>query len=469
MPQNFIAVDREQVFLLPPSLRDWVAEDHLVWTVLAAVAEMDLDAFYDAYRLDGHGRPAYEPSMMVALLMYAYSQGNRSARGIERKCREDVAYRVIAANLVPDHSTIAEFRARHEVALAGLFGDVLGLCREAGLVRVGVIVVDGTKVHANASNMANMDYRKIAEEILEDAARVDREEDELYGEKRGDELPLELSTHNGRREWLREAKRRLDEKREREAKPVPRSRTRRLREAKDRLQEELWAEQHANASYEAWRARGISADGARRMAPGTVKPYVPPDVPEGKVNISDPDSRNLKAFRGYVQGYNAQAVVTEDQVVIAAEIKTTPTDFGFLGPMVDVARRQLLEAGVTDQPEVVVADSGYWHHEQMDQLAADGVAVLVPPDSSKRKSPRPGWSGGRYAWMRRLLATEAGRELYEKRHTVIEPVFGQIKFNRKIDRFQRRGRAAALSEWRLAAATHNLLKLHNHRIATASG
>jgi Transposase domain (DUF772) len=165
--------------------------------------------------------------------MYAYSQGNRSARGIERKCREDVAYRVIAANLVPDHSTIAEFRARHEVGLAGLFGDVLGLCREAGLVRVGVIAVDGTKVHANASNMANMDYRLIAEEILKDAARIDREEDELYGDKRGDELPLELSTHNGRREWLREAKRRLDEKREREARPVPRSRPKRLQEAKN--------------------------------------------------------------------------------------------------------------------------------------------------------------------------------------------------------------------------------------------
>ena len=250
------------------------------------------------------------------------SQGNRSSRGIERKCREDVAYRVIAANLVPDHSTIAEFRARHEAALAGLFGEVLGLCREAGLVRVGVIVVDGTKVHANASNMANMDYRQIAEANLKDAARIDREEDELYGEKRGDEVPLELSTHNGRREWLREAKRRLDEKRERDAKPVLRSRPKRLREAKDRLQEELWAEQHANASYEAWRGRGISADGARRMAPGTVKPYVPPEVPAGKVNITDPDSRNLKAFRGYVQGYDDQAVVTEDQVVIAAEIKT---------------------------------------------------------------------------------------------------------------------------------------------------
>jgi transposase len=445
-----------------------VAEDHVVWTVLEAVEAMDLSGFYGAYRADGHGRPAYEPSMMVALLLYSYARGNRSSRGIERECREDVAYRVIAANRVPDHSTIAEFRRRHEAALSGLFGGVLEVCREAGLVRVGVIAVDGTKVHANASNMANRDYRQIAEEILADAARIDAEEDELYGEKRGDELPVEVSTHKGRREWLREAKRRLDEKREREAKPVPRSRPARLREAKGRLREELRAEQRANDAYEQWRERGMSADGARRMAPGTVKPYTPPSEPPGKVNVTDPDSRNLKAFRGYVQGYNAQAVVTADQVVVAAEIKTTPTDFGFLGPMVDVARRQLEAAGVDESPQVVLADSGYWHNEQMDAFAADGVAVLIPPDSTKRTSARPGWSGGRYAWMRAVLASDAGRELYEQRHKVIEPVFGQIKFNRRIDRFLRRGRAAALSEWRLATATHNLLKLHQHRIAATT-
>src|SRR5205823_14601641 len=145
MPMNFIECDRDQAFLMPPSLRDWLAEDHLAWTVLAAVAEMDLSAFYGAYRADGHGRPAYEPSMMVALLMYAYAKGNRSSRGIERECVEDVAYRVIAANLAPEHSTIAEFRKRHGAAVAELFGDVLSLCRQAGLVKVGVIAIDGTK------------------------------------------------------------------------------------------------------------------------------------------------------------------------------------------------------------------------------------------------------------------------------------------------------------------------------------
>jgi transposase len=209
MAQNFIGVDRDQVFLMPPSLRDWLAEDHLVWTVLESVEEMDLAAFYAAYRADGHGRPAYDPSMMVALLLYAYSQGNRSSRRIERECREDVAYRVIAANRAPDHSTIAEFRCRHERAIADLFGEVLGLCRAAGMVNVGVIAVDGTKVHANASNMANRDYRQIGLEILREADRIDREEDELYGEARGDELPEHLRTPEGRRAALKEAKRRL--------------------------------------------------------------------------------------------------------------------------------------------------------------------------------------------------------------------------------------------------------------------
>ena len=192
MAQNFIVADREQVLLLPPSLREWLPEGHLAWTILEAVEEMDLSAFYSAYRVDGHGRPAYEPSMMVALLLYAYARGNRSSRGIERACVEDVAYRVIAANHAPDHSTIAEFRKRHEAAIAGLFSEVLALCAEAGLAKVGVIAVDGTKVQANASRFANLDYEQIARQILAEHDRVDSEEDELYGDKRGDELPVEV-------------------------------------------------------------------------------------------------------------------------------------------------------------------------------------------------------------------------------------------------------------------------------------
>ena len=168
---------------MPPSVRDWVPEGHLVWTVLDAVGELDLSAFYAAYRVDGHGRPAYEPSMMVALLLYAYARGNRSSRGIERACVEDVAYRVVAGNLVPDHSTIAEFRCRHERALGEVFSGVLGLCARAGLASIGVVAIDGTKMSANASMNANRDFGQIAREILDEAAEIDRREDELYGER----------------------------------------------------------------------------------------------------------------------------------------------------------------------------------------------------------------------------------------------------------------------------------------------
>ena len=210
MAQNFIAADREQVLLLPPDLREWLPADHLARFVIDAVEELDLGAFYAAYRRDGWGRPAYDPALMVALMLYAYAKGVRSAREIERRCVEDVAFRVIAANLAPDHATIARFRAAHERALGELFGQILGLCARAGLVRAGVVALDSTKVHANASGLANMSYEQIAREILQDAAAVDAAEDELYGERRGDELPPELADPKTRRARLRELKRELE-------------------------------------------------------------------------------------------------------------------------------------------------------------------------------------------------------------------------------------------------------------------
>ena len=454
MGQNFIACDREQVFLMPPDVREWLPESHLAWFVIDAVAEIDLSAFYVAYRHDGHGRPAYEPAMMVALLLYAYARGTRSSRAIERACEEDVAYRVIAAQQQPDHATIARFVERHEAALADLFGAVLGLCARAGLARVGVVAIDGTKVLANASRDANVDYEQIAREILAEAQAVDAAEDEAYGEARGDELPPELATSQGRRGWLREAKRQLDDQRAQEARPVPRSRPARLREAKRRLDEELFTECRANAAYEAYRARGVMKDGRRFGGPP--KPYQPPARPEGRINLTDPDSRVVKGLRGFIQGYNAQAVTTEDQVVIAAEVMVASPDFGHLEPMLGAACSELEVAGVTDAPEVVLADAGYWHHEQMDAIRERGIELLIPPDSSRRTGARPGWEGGDYAAMRERLATDRGAELYGKRQPMIEPVFGQTKFNRRIDRLHRRGRHAARTEWRLITATHNL-------------
>jgi transposase len=498
---------------VPPSLLDWVPEDHLVWTILDAVGEMDLSAFYTDYRADGHGRPAYDPRMMVALLLYAYARGNRSSRGVERACVEDVAYRVICSNLVPDHSTIAEFRVRHEDALAGLFTGVLGLCRRAGLVSVGVVAIDGTKVQANASRRANLGYEQIAREILAEAAERDRREDELYGDARGDELPEQLRTGagrraalrrarkelererepepgssdsedsggagmeveldperfvtraQGRRAWLREGRRALEERRASEARPVPRSRPARLEEAARRLEEELVVERQANAAYEAWRRRGVARDGTRRMAPGSTKPYRPPELPAGTINTTDPDSRLVKTFgQKAIQGYNAQATVNEHQILVAAEVTGDSPDFGHLEPMLDATERELATVGA-EPPAVVVADAGYWHTRQMENVVGRGIQVLIPPDSGLRQSARPGWDGGPYAFMRRVLATDRGKALYRKRRETVESVFGQMKFNRRFDRFLRRGRSACRSEWRLFGASNNLLKLHNHRLA----
>jgi hypothetical protein len=373
---------------------------------------------------------------------------------------------VICANQTPDHTTIARFRQRHERALSELFGEVLALCAEAGLVGVGVIAIDGTKLHANASERATRDYEQIAREILADADAVDAAEDERFGDARGDELPAELGTAAGRRGWLREAKQRLEAERAANPQPVPRSRPQRLKEAKRRLEEELETECRANAAYEAYRARGRMKDGRRFGRPPD--PYQPPATPQGKINTTDLDSRNVKTLRGWVQGYNAQAASNEQQIVIAAELTNNSADFGQLGPMVDAVYRELHAAAVSDTPQVVVADAGYWHTDQMQALAADGHTVLIPPDAKKRKDTRPGWDGGLYAFMRRALATPAGEELYGKRTQMIEPVFADTKFNRRIDRFQRRGRAACRSEWRLITATHNLLKLWRHTSTPAA-
>jgi transposase len=466
MAQNFLGCDRDQVFLLPPSVDDWLPADHFARFVIAIVEDMDLAAFYAEYRADGHGRPAHDPAMMVALLVYAYARGQRSSRVIERASIEDIAFRVIAANRRPDHCTIARFRQRHETALAGIFGEVLALCAQVGLAGIAVLAVDGTKVHANASERATRDYEQLAREVLAEAAEIDAVEDERFGDRRGDELPPELASAQGRQKWLAEAKRRLEAQREREARPIPASRPARVREAKRRLEEELGTECAANAAYEAYRARGVDKNGKKFGRPP--QPFTAPAVPAGKINLSDLDSRNVKTSRGWVQGYNAQAVATEDQIVIAAEVTVASPDFGHLEPMISAARDELRQIGVEQPPGIVLADAGYWHQVQIERLLGDGLTVLIPPDAKKRAGARPGWDGGLYSFMRRVLDTDAGGELYAKRQTMIEPIFADTKFNRRIDRFLRRGRSAARSEWRLTNAAHNLLKLWRHTTALAA-
>jgi hypothetical protein len=406
--------------------------------------------------------------MMIALLLYTYARGERSSRKIERACVEDVAVRVISANQSPDHTTIARFRQRHEFALAALFGDVLGLCAQAGLVEVELVAIDGTKVNANAGRDANTGYEAIAREILAEADAVDRQEDERYGEGSSvDVLPPEFRTSKGRKGWLREARQQLEQRRAEEARPIPKSRPDRLRECKRRLEEDLAVERGAvERQDEVWAARVAAGKQPKARPP---KAYTPPAAPVGVINTSDPDSRRLKAPQGYLQGYNAQAAVNERQIVIAAEVNASTADFGNLEPMVKATLDELASAGVTDTPGIVVADAGYWHAEQMQAIVNRGIQVLVPPDASGRKTPRPGWDGGLYAFMRRVLANERGGMLYRRRQGMIEPVFGDTKFNRRIDRFLRRGRAAARSEWRMITATHNLLKLHRHQVTSATG
>lgn len=222
----------------------------------------------------------------------------------------------------------------------------------------------------------------------------------------------------------------------------------------------------ANSEYEQYRADARDSRGRRLGA--RPKPFVPPATPAGAINVTDPDSRLLKRPGGFVQGYNAQLVTNENQIVIAAEITVDSPDFGHLEPMVKAAERELAAAGVKDTPGVALADAGYWHKEQMQNIINRGTQVLIPPESPKRTAARPGWQGGLYDHMRRVLHSDYGGGLYRKRQAMVEPVFAQTKSNRGMGRFRRRGRSAVRTEWRLINATHNLLKLHKHHLALAA-
>src|SRR4051794_10697184 len=320
MAQNFIEGGREQGFLLPPDVREWLPADHLAWFVIDAAGEMDLSAFYAAYRADGHGRAAYEPSLMVALILYAFATKVRSSRAIERHCRQDVAYRVITGNLVPDHATIARFICRHDRALGELSAEVLRLCDRAGLVQPGVVSIDGTRIAGNASPEVNYTFEQIAREIVAEARATDEAEDEAFGEARGDELPEQLRTAEGRREffrragreprrededgmraehepseevaleldadeivgrgrqgrdaWLREGKRQLEQHRWDKPDPISRSRDERLLLAGERLGSDLEVQRRANMAYEHYRA--TARDRLGRRPGGRAEPYQPP-------------------------------------------------------------------------------------------------------------------------------------------------------------------------------------------------
>src|SRR5215211_5851971 len=441
--------------------------------------------------------------------------GSGSSRAIERHCRQDVAYRVITGNLIPDHATIARFICRHERALADLFGEVLKLCCRAGLVEPGVVSIDGTRIAGNASPEVNHEFDRIAGEILAETRATDEREDELYGEARGDELPEGLRTAEGRREffrrarreppgepkgsgltdepaaetaaevplefdparivartqgreaWPREGKRQLEQHRWRHPDQIPRGRSERLLLAAERLEAELDVQRRANEAYEHYRA--TARDRLGRRPGGRAEPYRPPELPAGKVNVTDPDSRPIPIGFGFVQGYNAQAAVNEQQIVLAAEITNASTDFSQLDPMVTATLGELQRAGIDQLPEAVAADAGYWNEQQMDEVVANKhIPVLVAPDKGSRATAKRWLNGGRATWMRAVLASEHGRERYGKRKQTVEPLYGDTKHNKGFVRFRRRGRTKVRTEFRLLMMAHNLTKLHRHQIATVA-
>lgn len=444
MAQNFIACDRDQVLLLPPDLREWLPAGHLARFVIEAVEQLDLAGVYSYYRQDGRGRPAHEPAMMVALLLYAYAVGVTSSRQVERKCAEDVAFRVISANEQPDHSTIARFVIRHRDAIEGLFFEVLALCRQAGMVRVGTVAVDSTKLAANASSARNVTLEGLEAEaarIVEEAVQTDRREDELYGERRGDELPDELADPKVRKARIKEL---LEQ-------------ARRERSDCETEREQQLAEHRKHFERTGKRKRG------RQPQPEIKRPRQQRLVNK-KYNLTDPDSGLVRASTGaFVQGYSVHTVVAEDQIILAARALGTNPDQGQLAPSVQTATANLQQIRVTDAIVEVLADSGYWSGKQVRQLTADGYRVLVPPNL---RSNKPGGGALEAKQMRERLDTEDGDRRYQQRQRIIEPVFGQIKHNRGIRRLLRRGQAAVQTEITLIATTHNLLKL---KTALATG
>lgn len=480
MSFNVRAVDRDQVFLMPPSVRDWLPEDHLAWFVLDVVDELDLGAFYGTYRADGRGGAVYDPAMVLAVLLYAYCTGERSSRRIERQLIDDVAYRVLAANQLPDHATLARFRARHQDAIAELFAQVLGLCVAEGLVATGVVSIDGTKIEANASAWSNRTRRQIADEILAEAEAIDASEDAVHGERRGDELPERWADRRDRRARLREALRQLD------------------------------AEGASNwESYQA--ERTVKEAELGRKLPGR-KPTRRSRLGKDRhVNTTDPDSRMLRARNRFVQGYNAQVAVSADQIVVAAEVTNAANDTTMFAPMV-TATEANLSAG--DRPVDVgayAADAGYWSvpNATLDTTAEILIAPvpatngITDPDDPRVEARNQVLDrleageltlqaaatemGVSHTWVRKLrdhrrsgeadparlrkemldrLASDDARTLYAKRKITAEPVFGNIKANLRFRRFSRRSTSAVTSEWRLICSVHNLLKLRTARLAT---
>jgi len=457
MSYNLIECNREQMYLMPVSLEDWLPEGHLAWFILDAVEAIDLSRFYLKYRVDGWGRAAYDPQMMVSLLLYAYCLGVRSSRQIERACEMDVAFRVITANQKPDYSTVCRFRSQNEEELGMLFTQVLRLCAEAGLVKVGVVALDGTKVKANASLSANRTEEHIEAEVkkmLAEAREKDEEEDRLFGkDSRGDEIPEGLKDRRTRLARLQECRERLA----------------REKEEKVQCQVEKIEKRQVEEEAMGHKKRGRKLKELTKVVQEEAK---------SKANVTDPDSRIMKTRAGYIQGYNAQAVVDRGQVIIAADVTQEENDVHQLHPMTEKAQRELKVVGIEEGIKRELADAGYWSEDNIanSSLIDPEFLIATTKDWKQRKAMRErGAPRGRIPKqlsvrdrMERKLLTKGGSTLYKLRSQMVEPVFGQIKAVRDCGTFMRRGLKAAQSEWRLICATHNLLKLFRNNHAPSS-
>jgi transposase len=433
MPKGYRAYLPDQDLLLPPSLREWVAEEHLVYFVSDVVDQLDLSAIHAVYGEEKRGQPPYDPRLMTKLLVYGYCTGVFSSRRIQKRLQEDIPFRVLAAGNEPDFRTISDFRKIHIATLQGLFEQVLEMALEVGAVKVGRVTLDGTKVKANASKHKAMSYGRMKEkqeqlreevkQLLEQAEAADEEEGGRYGSQRGDELPEEL-------------------------------RRRETRLAKIKLAKKV-VEQRAR---EKAATEGKSAAEAKRAKPDDKDQY----------NFTDPESRIMKGADGFVQGYNAQASVEPEMLLIVGQSVTeAPNDKQQLEPMVEAIEQQSGQ-----RPEVILADSGYCSEENLAYLESadqperkiDGFIATGKQKHGEHRLPckrGPLPKGAtKVDRMKRKLQTKVGKAVYAARKCVVEPVFGQIKQVRGFRQFLLRGKDKVKGEWALVCLTHNILRLH---------
>ena len=458
--KNFRTCDLDQPFLLPPSLQDWLPENHLARFIADVANGLDLSKIYGFYgRRDGRGKAAYHPVMMLRLLLYGYCVGVMSSRRIERASYEDVAFRYLAADQHPDHDTVASFRQQHLAVLAQLFTQVLQLSAKAGLVKLGHVAVDGTKIQANASKHKAMSYERMeekekqlkeeVEKLLAQAAEIDAAEDALHGKgKRGDELPAELARRDSRLKKIAEAKAALEQEARERAEAARKA-------AEEKIEERRKQEEE--------RGKKFGGRPPQIPDPGKARPE-----PTAQRNFTDPESRIMPdgGRKGsFVQAYNAQiAVDSAAQIIVAAEITQESNDKRQLAPMLAQVERNL-----GTKPEAATADTGYFSEDQVNDERVNGIELFIATGKQKhaeRETPdgvqpsdSPAGSASAREKMKQKLKTEKGRALYKMRKAIVEPVFGQIKAARGIRAFLLRGLEKVRAEWKLICATHNLLKL----------